>query len=255
MTQLSLFGQPELPPETAVAIDCLPSNEALGPVDPDAEFCRSIVEFGVLNPICLRRQKKGYEVVEGKRRIKAARKCGMRTVPCRVFPQGWADADIIQIALHENRKPNLLSELEAFESALESQSVEDIKRRAGLRQSKIRVLTQLQNLIPELRKALGEGKLKPSAAAIACKMPKTYQKKLLSPLKHNGKIKVKDIQEVQLARRNSTVAELPAYLFESDEDWKSAALSKVNDLRSIFSSHGQQFQEELSQLEKKIKES
>jgi len=252
----SLFPAPELPPETRIALSKLPSDEELGPVEPDANFCRSVEEIGVYNPICLKRAKHGYRVVEGKRRVMAARLAGQKMIPARIFPEDWADADVVQITLHENRKPNPISELEAFEAATgRGLTVNDIKYKTGMTQQKVRVLTQLQNLIPELRAAMSDGRLKPSVAYLVAKMPKSDQRKLLPVLRQEGRLKVKDVKEVQVARRDAALAELPPSLFEDEGDWKIAALAKISELKAILESRNKNLASDVVRLEKKILES
>jgi len=252
--QPNLFPPPELPPETRISLEKLPGDAELGPLQPDSDFVRTVEELGVYNPICLKRKKGGYIVVEGKRRVKAARKVGQKMVPCRIFSEDWNDADIVQIALHEQRKPNPISELEAFEGALaRGDTIETIRRRTGIKQQKVRVLLKLQNLIPELRAAMSDGRIKPSVAHLAAKLPKKDQKKLIPVLLEEGRIKVSDVQEVQIARRQDAQAQLPASLFEDEGDWMVASLSKLKELRAILEPRGRQFTSLLDELEKKIR--
>lgn len=70
------------------------SEEAIG------ELAASIEEFGILQPLVLRKLEKGYEIVAGERRYRAAKKAGLSTVPGIVKEFSEEDAD--KVALIEN---------------------------------------------------------------------------------------------------------------------------------------------------------
>lgn len=46
------------------------------------ELAASIVQFGILQPLSVRRRQDGYELVAGERRLRAARMAGLTEVPC-----------------------------------------------------------------------------------------------------------------------------------------------------------------------------
>jgi ParB family chromosome partitioning protein len=46
-----------------------------------AELAASISEYGVLQPVVVRRREKGYELVAGERRVRAAQMIGLNSVP------------------------------------------------------------------------------------------------------------------------------------------------------------------------------
>ena len=57
-------------------------------LDPDDEmdrrFVKSIQEHGILQPIVVRPVEGGHELVFGTRRLDAARRLGMKTIPARI---------------------------------------------------------------------------------------------------------------------------------------------------------------------------
>ena len=46
------------------------------------ELAASIVQYGILQPLSVRRREDGYELVAGERRLRAARMAGLTEVPC-----------------------------------------------------------------------------------------------------------------------------------------------------------------------------
>ena len=49
------------------------------------ELAASILQYGVLQPLTVRRRESGYELVAGERRLRAARLAGLTEGPCIVM--------------------------------------------------------------------------------------------------------------------------------------------------------------------------
>lgn len=71
----------------------------------------SIEHHGVLQPIIVRSATAGYQIVAGERRWRAARRAGLRTVPCLV--QNADDQRALELAMIENLQRDDLNALEA----------------------------------------------------------------------------------------------------------------------------------------------
>lgn len=65
-----------------------------------SELAESIRSYGILQPLTVRRQGTGYELVAGERRLRAATMAGLREVPCLVAQVGEEDSALL--ALMEN---------------------------------------------------------------------------------------------------------------------------------------------------------
>ena len=79
----------------------------------------SIEEHGVLQPILLQKLSKGFEIIAGERRWRAARKAGLNEIPAIV--KDLENIDIAQIALIENLQRedlNAIEEANAFKSLM-----------------------------------------------------------------------------------------------------------------------------------------
>ena len=48
------------------------------------ELAQSIVQYGTLQPLTVRRRERDYELVAGERRLRAAKIAGVKEVPCIV---------------------------------------------------------------------------------------------------------------------------------------------------------------------------
>ena len=64
------------------------------------ELASSIKEHGIVQPIIVKKSIKGYELVAGERRTKAAKIAGLETVPAIV--KDFDDEEMMEIALIEN---------------------------------------------------------------------------------------------------------------------------------------------------------
>jgi ParB family chromosome partitioning protein len=74
------------------------------------ELSDSIKEKGVLQPILLRPFEKGYEIVAGERRWRAAKMAGLKMMPALIREMG--DAEVAEISLIENLQRDDLSIIE-----------------------------------------------------------------------------------------------------------------------------------------------
>ncbi|REJ06192.1 ParB/RepB/Spo0J family partition protein [Microbacterium bovistercoris] len=86
-----------------------------------AELVHSVKEFGVLQPVVVRRNAEGeYELIMGERRTRAAREAGLESIPAIL--RETADEDLLRDALLENlhrSQLNPLEEASAYQQLLE----------------------------------------------------------------------------------------------------------------------------------------
>lgn len=77
------------------------------------DLANSILEHGVIQPIVLRKKDKGYEIVAGERRWRAAIKAGLSEVPCLI--RELDDEQNMLIAIIENMQREDLNPIEEAE--------------------------------------------------------------------------------------------------------------------------------------------
>ena len=80
------------------------------------ELERSIREHGVLQPIVVQKNAKGYELIVGERRWRASKKAGLKKIPSII--RDVTDAESLELALIENlnrQDLNPIEEAEAYE--------------------------------------------------------------------------------------------------------------------------------------------
>ena len=93
------------------------------------ELAKSISEYGVIQPIIVKKSIKGYEIVAGERRTRAARIAGLKTIPAII--KDFNDNDMMEIALIENIQRENLNPIE------EALSYENIIRLRNFTQEEV----------------------------------------------------------------------------------------------------------------------
>ncbi|MBO4235115.1 MAG: ParB/RepB/Spo0J family partition protein [Firmicutes bacterium] len=94
-----------------------------------SELADSIKEHGIIQPLLLRREKSGYELVAGERRWRAAREAGLKKVPAIV--KKLTDQENMLVAIIENMQREDLNPVE------EAEGINQMIRTYGLTQEQV----------------------------------------------------------------------------------------------------------------------
>jgi ParB family chromosome partitioning protein len=126
------------------------------------ELAESIREHGVLQPLIVRRVGRGYEVVAGERRYRAAQLAGLSRVPACV--RDYTDREALEIALVENLQREDITALEAaraYRRLLDEfgQTQEQIAARLGKSRTSIANTVRLLQLPPRVQRSLESGEI------------------------------------------------------------------------------------------------
>ncbi len=113
------------------------------------ELKESIVQHGILQPIILRKTIKGYEIVVGERRFRAAKEAGLDVVPAVI--RELTDEQMMELALLENLQREDLTPIEeaqAYHSLMNELGVtqEELAKRLGKSRPHIANLVRLLSL-------------------------------------------------------------------------------------------------------------
>src|SRR5690625_2911196 len=132
--------------------------------DADAieELKVSILEYGIIQPLILRKSIKGFEIVAGERRFRAAKEAGLSEVPAIV--KDFDDNKMMEIALLENLQREDLSIIEeaiAYKSLIEELKLtqEDLSQKLGKSRSHIANTMRLLLLPEEVINYINSGEL------------------------------------------------------------------------------------------------
>lgn len=126
------------------------------------ELAASIREFGVIQPLLVRRRGTVYELIAGERRLRASRLAGLPEVP--VIIRELEDQEMAELAMIENLQRedlHFLEEAEGYQHLIASFNFtqEELARRVGKNQSTIANKLRLLKLASEVRQAVVEQKL------------------------------------------------------------------------------------------------
>lgn len=168
----ALIPSPSLSPASAPSeyvqcdIDDLHPNQAQPrmhfSVEELEELTQSIQEQGIIQPLLVRKNNLGYEVIAGERRLRAARRAGLQRVP--VVIREVSDAEVLELSLIENLQRqdlNPLEEAEAYHRLLTEHDLTqaDIAERVGKKRPTIANMLRLRQLPEPVKQAIRENEL------------------------------------------------------------------------------------------------
>lgn len=124
------------------------------------ELATSIKEHGVVEPVIVKKSIKGYELVAGERRTKAAKIAGLKTIPAII--KNYTDQQMMEVALLENIQREDLNPIEeamAYQSIINlgNYTQEQFAKKFGKSRSYVTNILGLLNL-PSKTKTLVENK-------------------------------------------------------------------------------------------------
>ncbi|MFY9714954.1 MAG: ParB/RepB/Spo0J family partition protein [Microbacterium sp.] len=147
-----------------------------------AELVHSVREFGVLQPVVVRKNSEGeYELIMGERRTRAAREAGLEAIPAIV--RETADEDLLRDALLENlhrSELNPLEEASAYQQLLEDFGItqEQLATRIGRSRPQISNTIRLLKLPVPVQQRVAAGVLSAghARAILSLQTPEAMQR-------------------------------------------------------------------------------
>ena len=142
------------------------------------ELAASIKEFGVVQPVVVRKKGRNYELVAGERRLRAATLAGLTKVPAIV--KDYDDAKMMEIALIENIQRHDLNPIEEAQGLRRLMqefklTQEQTAEKVGRSRSAVTNILRLLNLPEQVQKQIVNGVLTMGQAKQLLGLPKQEQ--------------------------------------------------------------------------------
>lgn len=171
------------------------------------ELAESIKEFGVLQPVVVRRADKGkYELVMGERRLRASKIAGSATIPAII--RGTDDTDLLRDALLENLHRadlNAIEEAQAYAQLLDDFecSKEELAQRIHRSRPQISNTLRLLKLPPSVQTRVASGVISAGHARALLGLDDVeLQERLAERIVVEG-LSVRSVEDIVAARRKS----------------------------------------------------
>ena len=169
--------------------------------DEDAlkELAESIKNYGVFQPVIVKKSIKGYDLIAGERRVKASRLAGLEKIPAII--KDFSDELMREIALLENLQRENLTAIElawAYKGIIDSLHItqEELASRIGKSRSSVNNILGLLNLPSSVQNMVLDGKISMGHARELSKFSdsekiKEYAKKIV-----DDGLSVRDIEDI-----------------------------------------------------------
>lgn len=195
--------------------------QPIGP-PPSRSMILSAGELGILEPVILGAPvgpDDFYEVLDGMRRIWAAREAGLTEIPARIAVGPTKGNAILTLITNEQRSTNPISEYRSITKLADTQFSEtEIARLTGMPVQTIRKRMRIRQLVPEFFAMFEIGDLPTALAEELAKLPPSEQNEALHRINHEGeKLTHGLLQDVRSVRREAAVMELLPGLEDLDE--------------------------------------
>ena len=163
------------------------------------ELATSIKNYGVFQPIIIKKTIKGYYLVAGERRLRASKLAGKKTIPAII--KEFTDEEMREIALLENVQRENLTAIElawAYKGIIDSLHIrqEDLALRLGKSRSHITNTLGLLRLPEEVQNLVLENKISMGHARVLSKLENIDEILLLSRKIVNENVSVHDLEEM-----------------------------------------------------------
>ena len=201
------------------------------------ELAESIREKGIIQPITVRTRDKGYELIAGERRLRAAKLAGLTEVPAHVL-EIEDDVEMMEMALIENiqrENLNVVEEAEAYAMLNNNYKLSHtaIAKAVGKSRASISNMLRLLKLPAEVIESLRKNEISAGHARALLGLKKTSQMLLLWKRIVERQESVRTVEELvkQMSNGETPVKKRQKKLKLT----KSADIRKLeNDLISIF---------------------
>lgn len=192
------------------------------------ELAQSIKEHGVFQPILVKKIHTGYMIIAGERRLRAARKINLQTIPAIV--RQYDAAKVAEIALAENlQRENLtpIEEAEAYHAVMERLGLNQnqIALKIGKSRSHVTNILGLLNLPPAVQDMLLDGRLDMGHARALSKLSDPKRIIDLAENTINKNLSVREVEQLTTTEpKKRTVRQRRIHPYAKEEQYLTLVL-------------------------------
>lgn len=163
------------------------------------ELATSIKNYGVFQPIIVKKSIKGYDLVAGERRLRASKLAGLDTIPAIV--KDFSDEEMREIALLENLQRENLTSIElawAYKGIIDSLHIrqEDLAAKIGKSRSHVTNTLGLLRLPDDVQGMVLDNKISMGHARVLSKMEDNNKVEELANKVVKDNISVRDLESI-----------------------------------------------------------
>ena len=194
------------------------------------ELSESIKEYGVFQPIIVKKSIKGFDIIAGERRVKARKMAGKTTIPAIV--RDFTDEQMMQIALLENlQRENLtaIEEATAYKDIINALNItqDDLAKKLGKSRSHITNMLGLLRLPNSVQDMVLKSEISMGHARVLSKLENNEDITSLAKKVVNNNVSVRELENmvnskykrtVEINRRERSNSKEYKYIEEALED-------------------------------------
>lgn len=163
------------------------------------ELATSIRNYGVFQPIIVKKSIKGYDLIAGERRLRASKLAGLETIPAIV--KEFSDDEMREIALLENLQRENLTSIElawAYKGIIDSLHIrqEDLAARIGKSRSHVTNTLGLLRLPDDVQDMVRDNKMSMGHARVLSKIEDNNKVEELAQKVVKDNISVRDLEDI-----------------------------------------------------------
>ncbi|MBR3161364.1 MAG: ParB/RepB/Spo0J family partition protein [Bacilli bacterium] len=163
------------------------------------ELATSIKNYGVFQPIIVKKSIKGYDLVAGERRLRASKLAGLENIPAIV--KEFSDEEMREIALLENIQRENLTSIElawAYKGIIDSLHIrqEDLAAKIGKSRSHVTNTLGLLRLPNDVQDMVLDNKISMGHARVLSKMDDNNKVEELANKVVKDNISVRDLEDI-----------------------------------------------------------
>ena len=183
------------------------------------ELAESIKNYGVFQPIIVKKSLKGYDLIAGERRVRASKLAGLEKIPAII--KDFSDELMREIALLENLQRENLTSIElawAYKGIIDSLHItqDELANKIGKSRSSITNILGLLNLPSSVQNMVLDGRLSMGHARELSKFSDSEQIKEYAKKIVDDNLSVRDIED--LGKDNSIKRKNPVVKSQSNSN-------------------------------------